>query len=145
MRFGPARVHAQQHLGPVLRLGAAGAGIHLDIAVVGVGLAGEQALDLAPLGLRGEGLEVGHGGVGRRRVALRLGQLDQLQRVGDRLLQPAHAVHLVGEAPALAHHAAGGLGVGPERRVLGAGVQLIEVPDGGIPVKDASSAGPPIR
>jgi hypothetical protein len=38
-----------------------------------------------------------------------------------------------------------GVGVVPEVGVLGAGVQLIEFPDGGIPVKDASSAEPPIR
>src|SRR5262249_62216486 len=37
--LGPARVHARQDLGPVLRLGAAGAGIDLHIGVIGVGLA----------------------------------------------------------------------------------------------------------
>ena len=145
MRLRPALVHAEQHLGPVLGVGAAGAGVDLDEAVVRVGLAGQEALGLPARGLGGEGLEVGHGGIGRIRVALGLGQRDQLHRVGDGLLQPAHALHLVGEAPALAHDAAGGLGVGPEGGVLGPGVQLIEFPDGGIPVKDASSAEPPIR
>ena len=52
--LGPARVHAHQHLGPVLRLGAAGAGVDLDVAVVAVGLAGQQAFDLAPLRLLGQ-------------------------------------------------------------------------------------------
>src|SRR6266404_3416935 len=28
MLFGPARIHTQQHRGPVLALGAAGAGVH---------------------------------------------------------------------------------------------------------------------
>ena len=37
--FGPAHVHAHQHLGPVLRLGAAGAGVQFDVAVVAIGLA----------------------------------------------------------------------------------------------------------
>ena len=32
-RLGPAQVHAQQHLGPVLRVGAAGAGAHGDDGV----------------------------------------------------------------------------------------------------------------
>ena len=49
--LGPARVHAQQHAGPVLALGAAGAGMDFEIGVVGVGLAGEQRLELAPRGL----------------------------------------------------------------------------------------------
>jgi hypothetical protein len=52
--LGPARVHALEHAGPVLALGAAGAGIDLDIGVVGVGLAGEQRLDLVLLGALGE-------------------------------------------------------------------------------------------
>src|SRR5882724_9114560 len=34
--LGPARVHAGQHLRPVLRLGAAGAGMDLDVTVVGI-------------------------------------------------------------------------------------------------------------
>src|SRR6202011_5804384 len=42
--LGPADIHAQQHLGPVLRLGSAGPGMHFEIAVVGVGLARKEAL-----------------------------------------------------------------------------------------------------
>ena len=49
--FRPAHIHALQHLRPVLALGAAGAGMNLDIGVVGVGLAGEQRLDLPGVGL----------------------------------------------------------------------------------------------
>ena len=45
--LGPADIHALEHLRPVLALGAAGAGMDLDIGVVGVGFAGEQRLDLA--------------------------------------------------------------------------------------------------
>ena len=47
MLLGPARIHAQQHAGPVLALGAAGAGMDFEIAVVAVGLAGQQRLELA--------------------------------------------------------------------------------------------------
>ena len=53
--LGPARVHAQQHAGPVLAFGAARAGMDFQIAVVGVGLAREQRLGLAPRDL---GLEL---------------------------------------------------------------------------------------
>ena len=44
--LAPAQVHAQQHLGPVLRLGAAGAGVDRDDGVAGVVLAAEQLLQL---------------------------------------------------------------------------------------------------
>ncbi len=37
--LGPAQVHAEQHLGPVLGLGAARPGIDLEEGIVGVGLA----------------------------------------------------------------------------------------------------------
>src|SRR5205085_7306759 len=45
--LGPARVHAQQHAGPILALGAAGARMDLHVAVVGIGLAREQRLHFA--------------------------------------------------------------------------------------------------
>ena len=45
----PAQVHAQQHLGPVLRLGAAGAGMNRDDGVLAIVLAAEHLLDLAGL------------------------------------------------------------------------------------------------
>src|SRR5258707_366333 len=47
MFLGPAGVHAQQHLGPVLALGAAGAGMNLEIGIETVGLARQQRLQLA--------------------------------------------------------------------------------------------------
>ena len=49
--FRPAHIHALQHLRPVLAFGAAGAGVDLDIGVVGVRLAGQQRLHLAGMGL----------------------------------------------------------------------------------------------
>ena len=48
--FRPAEIHAQQHLGPVLALGAAGTGVDLEEAVEAIGLAREQALELQPGG-----------------------------------------------------------------------------------------------
>jgi hypothetical protein len=44
--LAPAQVLAQQHLAPVLRLGAAGAGLELDDRVAGVVLAAEQTLQI---------------------------------------------------------------------------------------------------
>ncbi|MNO87252.1 hypothetical protein D3C76_786710 [compost metagenome] len=42
---GPAQVHAQQHVGPVLGLGAAGAGLDVQVGVVHVHLAAEHAAE----------------------------------------------------------------------------------------------------
>ncbi|MNT40081.1 hypothetical protein D3C72_1763740 [compost metagenome] len=36
---GPAGIHAQKHVRPVLAFGAAGSGMHFDIGVVAIGLA----------------------------------------------------------------------------------------------------------
>ncbi len=56
---GPAQVHAQQHLGPVLRVGAARAGVNRDDSVAGVVLAVEQRVLLEPLELAAERLQLG--------------------------------------------------------------------------------------
>src|SRR6516162_725536 len=45
--LGPARVHAQEHVGPVLALGAAGAGMNLEEGVEAVGLTGQKRFELA--------------------------------------------------------------------------------------------------
>ena len=68
--LGPARVHAQQHLGPVLGVGAAGAGVQFDDGVVFVIGAAEQT----------QGLEIGD-------VAL-----ERLDRVGE-LVEDATSRH----------------------------------------------------
>ncbi len=58
--LGPAQVHAQDHLGPVLRLGAAGARMHGDDRVLGVVLAAEHLLDLAGLDFGLQLVETAH-------------------------------------------------------------------------------------
>ena len=114
VRFRPAAVHPQQHLGPVLGLGPAGAGVNLEEAVVAVGLAREQALELQarePLAQRAErGLGLGPS-LG---VALLLGDLGQRHAVVERLLQAALALDRIGQAGALAHHLLRALGLVPE-------------------------------
>src|SRR4051812_10191994 len=52
MTLAPACVHAQQHLGPVLRLGSAGSGMYGDDRVVAVCFAAEQRLCLKFVYLR---------------------------------------------------------------------------------------------
>ena len=55
--LGPLQVHAQQHLGPVLRLDPAGAGMDGDDGVGGVVLAAQHLLDLGGLDLGFERVE----------------------------------------------------------------------------------------
>src|SRR3546814_18750736 len=59
--FGPAHIHALEHLGPVLAFGAAGAGVDLDIAIIAVGLARAQRLDLILFAARREDAAPPHG------------------------------------------------------------------------------------
>ncbi len=139
--FGPARVHAQQHRGPVLALGAACAGVDFEIGVVGVGLAREHGLDLARLDLARQRADRGLGLVDDRLVALFLAELDQADIVFERLRDALHGLDAVLEALALPHQFLGFLRVVPEGGVLGAHVQVIKSLQRLIPVKDASSAG----
>jgi hypothetical protein len=44
--FGPAQIHAQYHLRPVLSLGASRAGLNVEISVVAVHFAGKHATKL---------------------------------------------------------------------------------------------------
>ena len=55
---GPAQVHAEQHLGPVLRVGAARARVDRDDGVARVVLAVEERVLLQPLELAPERLEL---------------------------------------------------------------------------------------
>ncbi len=85
----PAQVHAQQHLGPVLRLGTAGAGMDRHDRVLAIVLAAEHLLGLAGVD---EGRELIEGAaeiVGHRLPRLR--PLDEdmeiLDAAGERLAQ----------------------------------------------------------
>ena len=117
--LGPAHIHAHQHLGPVLRLGAAGAGVDLDVGVVGVGLAGQQALDLAPLRLLGQRAQRRHALGRHRRIAIGLGQSRSVPACRRPRVSSLRTPSIcAGELIALAHHLLRGGGVVPERRDL---------------------------
>ena len=140
VRVRPARVHAQQHRGPVLALGAAGAGVNFEIGVVIVGLARQQRFELAP---RHFGLEIAQGGFGLGDdflILLRLAELDHRHLIVELLLHAGERAEIVVERGALAHHAAGGLRIVPEIGVFGLTVQLCKPGARFIDVKDASSA-----
>ena len=59
--------------------------------------------------------------------------------------EPGQPLDLAADPVALAHDGLRRVRVGPERGVLDAGVQLLQAGRGDIPVKDASSAGTPMR
>ena len=134
--LAPAGVHPLQHLGPVLAFGAAGAGIDLDIAVVGVGLARQQRRDLVALGPRGEVGEAVDAFDDQRLVALGLGHLDQLGGVAQLALDRLGRVDRLVEPAALAHHFLRRLGIVPQRRLLDLGVELLEPPLRPVPVEE---------
>ena len=83
MRLGPAQIHAQQHLGPVLRLGASGARLDIDEGVGGIHFPREHAPELqigdAPL----EALQVRGDRVQGIRVVLFGGHLEQIAGIRE--------------------------------------------------------------
>ena len=101
----PSQVHAQEHLGPVLRLGAAGAGMDGDDRVLAIVLAAEHLLGLAGVDFRRQIVEAAREIVGDRLARLR--PLDQhaeiLGAASQRLAEiadPLRAVVAAGAASA---------------------------------------------
>jgi hypothetical protein len=116
--------------------------MHFEIAVVGVGLAGEQALELAPRRFRAQLFERRFGVRDDGRLALGLTHLDQLEGVGNLPLDPAITVDRLVQLGAFAQQLLCRRGIIPQPRILGLGVQLGEAAVCSLPVKDASSAAP---
>ena len=86
----PPHIHPHQHFRPILGFRAARAGVQFDVAIVGVGLTGQQAFDLAPLRFLGQSAQT-RGGLRRHGgIAIGLGEFDQFQRIGDVGFQLAH-------------------------------------------------------
>ncbi len=113
--LGPAQIHAHQHLGPVLALGAARAGMHGDDGVERVGFAGKH----------GAGFELFIKCGQRLDVALEIGEhifaLARQLEVGVDVARAAHQLLVVGhkilKALAVAHDGLAGGGVVPEGRI----------------------------
>jgi len=76
-------VHAQEHGRPVLRLGAARAGLDVHEAVVRVERVGEHAAELQRRDLALQFFGIGKNAEQRRFVALGARQLEQLAGIGD--------------------------------------------------------------
>jgi hypothetical protein len=96
--------------------------VDLEIAVIGVGLAGEQAFELATRRLGAQPLERRLGLGDDAGFALGLAELDQLDRLANLALDPPVAADRLIEAGALAQQLLGARGILPQPRVLGLGV-----------------------
>jgi hypothetical protein len=114
----------------------------LEIAIVGVGLARQQAFELAPRRLGTQSPERRLGLGDDAGFALGFAELDQLDRFADLALDPPVAGDRLVEPGALAQQLLRPFGIVPQAWILGLRVQLGETSGRGLPVKDASSAGP---
>jgi hypothetical protein len=98
--------------------------VHLEIGVVAVGLAREQAFELALASFLAEPLQRRLGVGDHYLVVLRLGELDQAKRVVELALDLAIALDAALEAGALAQQRLRRRGLLPEVRVLDEGIEL---------------------
>src|SRR6185437_3741946 len=83
MRGAPAQIHAQEHLRPVLRLGAAGTGLDIEKRAMRVHLAAKHPFELEAAHLALEPLRILSDVPGGGFIALPFGQLEKLRRIGD--------------------------------------------------------------
>jgi hypothetical protein len=114
--------------------------VDFEIAVVAVGLARQQAFQLALGGLGAQLVECRLGLLDNALVTLGLAQLDELDGVGVVLVDALVAVDQVFQTTALTRDLLRRFGIVPEIGRLDLFVQLGETPIRDIPVKDASAA-----
>jgi hypothetical protein len=98
--------------------------VHLEVGVVTVGFAREQALELALAGLLAQPLQRRLGVGDHRVVVLGLGELDQPERVLEVTLDLAIALDAALEARPLTQQRLGRRGFLPEIWVLDEGIEL---------------------
>ena len=139
--LGPAEIHAEKHLGPVLALGAAGAGMHGDDGVERVGFAVEHGAGFELFSECGEGLDVALE-IGKNVFAF-AGEFE----VGFDVAGAAHEFLIVGdhrfEALAVAHDGLAGGGVVPQSRIGELGFYVGEFPADASRVKDTPAGRGP--
>jgi hypothetical protein len=111
-------VHALEHRGPVLRLGAARAGLDVDEAGVGIQGIVEHALELELVHVLLQPGGVLRNALQRRLVLLRQAELQQFVSVGETARDGTERLHRGFEVLLLAPELLGALRVGPDLRVL---------------------------
>lgn len=111
---GPAQVHAQQHVGPVLGLGAAGAGLDVQVGVVRVHLAAEHAAELQLLEDLAQTLDFVGNVVDGALVVFLDRHVQQVAGVGQAAGQVVQGFHHLRQLGALAAEVLGVFGVVPD-------------------------------
>lgn len=144
-RLGPAQVHAQQHFGPVLRLGAAGAGLDVDEGIGGVHLAGEHALELQLVHLAGVALDVVDHRLRGGFVVLGLGQFEQFGGPDQAVGEAADAVDGLVQQRAFAAQGLRAFRIVPDVRMFQFAFYFFQALALGVVVKDTPSAHPADR
>ena len=114
--FAPAQIHSQQHLGPVLRLGAAGAGVDRQPGVARIHFAVEHALKLQRLEPALAVIEILLDRKQRGFVILLARQHQQLGRVVQRNVQRLDRIERFEQRRALAPQIATAIGILPDLR-----------------------------
>jgi hypothetical protein len=134
--LAPAQVHAQQHLGPVLRFRAAGAGLDVDERVRGIHLAGEHALEFELLDFRRKTVDVVCDCRNRAFVVLAEREVEQIAGFAERIGQRADAADDAIEACALLAEFLRALGIVPDGRAFELARDFLEALGLRIEVKD---------
>ena len=124
--LAPAQVHAEQHRGPVLRLGAAGARLDVDERVVRVHLAGEHPPKFEPRDLGSDAVHLADQVGEQRRIVFLARERLQLRGLAERLVDAAQRTDDGFELGALAPQVLRALGVAPDLRILELAVDLFE-------------------
>ena len=89
----PLQIHAQQHGGPILRFGAAGAGLNIEKRIVRVHFARKHALKLEPFDFARRAVHVDLDFLGGGHIRLLRGQIDQFGGIAQAALQMIQADH----------------------------------------------------
>jgi hypothetical protein len=124
--FRPTQVHAQQHFGPVLRLGAARSGLEVDVGIVGIELAGKHAPEFEPCHALFGSLDIADNFAEQLLVILSTGELEELGVVRQCALERADCFDDIAERGALAPECLRALGRRPDRGVLELAIDLFE-------------------
>ena len=112
--LAPADEHAEEHLGPVLRLGSACPGVDGEDGIAFVVLAGELQLELVPRELALNAVEFLAGGLADFSVVLSDGELEEFGHVPGAALEAPPALDARTYSRELLHDFARAVGVAPE-------------------------------
>jgi hypothetical protein len=116
--LAPAQIHAQQHFGPILRFGSAGARLHIDESIMRIHLARKHTLEFELVHLNRKRIDVDRYGADSIFICLRSGKFEQLFGAIQAVGETADAVDDLVERSALFTELLGVFGVVPDRRTF---------------------------